>query len=250
VTTRDGVLHVLEPDLAAEVRAIPVSGEPGPIAVDAHVGKIFVLDTGIHPIRIRETPRHGSVAIIESSRLAVTATIAVPGYPSSIAVNAATGRVYVSGMGGPGDSGFVQVIDGDSARELLLIGTTPGGSLVSFDADNVLYLANPGAPGLGVFGKLTFIDGRRNTTATFVDTIINPQVLGTDPTRRHLYQADLDGRFIVAKSRVEYGNPSTWSDSLLVMPIRPMAIVADGLRHKVFVGHAAGTITVIADDWP
>jgi hypothetical protein len=248
--TADGVVHVLAGDLAKEIGAINVGLEPGPIAVDRHTHTVYALDVGYNPIRYRPSPRNGVLFVIEPDRMSLATSIDVPGMPWSLAVNSATGRVYVSGDAGPGGSGFVQVIDGDTRRQLgSVIGATAGVSLVSLDADNVLYMAHPDQPNFAPKGKLSFIDGRTDRVSTFV-SFENASFLAADAAKRHLYLLDRAGHLTMATSRLEFGNPGTWSDSTVNVFGNATAIAVDQVRHKIFVANDVGKITVVVDEWP
>jgi DNA-binding beta-propeller fold protein YncE len=248
-TTADGVVHVLAGDLATEIGAVKVGLEPGPIAVDRHTHAIYALDVGYNPIRFRASPRNGVLFVIEPNRMSLVTSVVVPGMPWALAVNAATGKVYVSGAGGPGNSGFLQVIDGDTRAQVALVGATAGVSMASLDADNVLYMTHPDLPDFGPRGKISFIDGRRDQVSTFV-SFENASYVAADPVKRHLYLLDRTGHVTIATSRLEFGNPGTWAGSTVSVPANATAIVADPLRHQVFVANSDGKITVVVDDWP
>ena len=247
-TTGDGFVHVLAGDLAKEIGTVNVGLEPGPIAVDRHTHAVYALDVGYNPIRYRASPRNGVLFVIEPNRMSLAASIVVPGYPWSLAVNSATGRVYVSGDGGPGGSGFVQVIDGDTRGQVALIGASAGTSLVSLDADNVLYMTHPAQGSAGAGSKISFIDGRIDRINTYGSQ--DASFVGADQAKRHLYLIDRVGHLTIAASRIEFPNPSTWSGSDVAIPAGASAVTVDTLRHKVFVASTGGKITVVVDEWP
>src|SRR5207247_4221145 len=115
----------------------------------------------------------------------VVATLAVPGPAWGLAVNAATGRVFVVGDGaGRADAAYVGVYDADLLRQVTTVGVERSRSLALDPTHNVLYL---GTLAEGVyFPRLTIFDARTAQASTFVWTTAALAMIAVNGSIAHL----------------------------------------------------------------
>ncbi|HET9306150.1 MAG TPA: hypothetical protein VFO46_09005 [Candidatus Sulfotelmatobacter sp.] len=156
---------------------IPVSAQPGAVAVNERANKIYVTVGN-------------SIAVIDSATNAVVATITDPNAvaPAAVAVNPTTNTIYVANS----KSNNVTVIDGatGSLTATIPVGASPSGLDVDSQA-NFIYVANAGNSQPGDPGNVTVIDGATHVTTTLTDfKAVSPIAVAVNSVTNKIYVAN------------------------------------------------------------
>lgn len=129
----------------------------------------------------------GSVSVFDPGTNAVTATIAVPGFPTAIAVDSGTHRVYVTSFTTPGS---VTVIDGTTNTVVTTIATADNATDVAVDPlTHTVYVTVVGDESVYVIDPVT----NMITDKIFIglapqrDFKLDPRGVAVDPIRRELW---------------------------------------------------------------
>lgn len=157
--------------------AIPVSAQPGSIAVDEKTNKIYVT-------------AGNSIVVIDGATNAVVTTITDPnGFaPAAVAVNPTTNTIYVANS----QSNNVTAIDGatGSVTATIPVGTSPSGLDVDSQT-SFIYVANAGNLQTGDPGNVTVIDGVTHATTTLTDSkAVNPIAVAVNSVTNKIYVAN------------------------------------------------------------
>ena len=175
--------------------AIPAGGPLAGVAVNPTTNTIYALNGGSTSSSLGGTVVNpGSVAVINGATNTVTATIALPGLASFIAVNPVTNHIYVSTLSGPvgnGVTGNVVVIDGSTNSITATVSMTALISHIDVDTvRNVMYVMY--SPVAGNFNQSTLaaISGATNTVTATVAVGINDGSFALNETTNTIYVPD------------------------------------------------------------
>jgi serine/threonine protein kinase, bacterial len=182
---KPGTVTVIDTTRNTVTATIPVGINPRGVALDSDTHLVYVVNQNrdLNPPddNYVYASQPGSVAVIDTTRNTVTATIPVGLGPQYVAIDSRTHRLYVTNQ----TDGTLSVID-TSARTTVAtvrVGTSPKG--VTVDADtNTVYVANFEAASISV------IDATTNTVRTTVQTGNYPFAITVDAVRKLLYTAN------------------------------------------------------------
>ena len=228
------------------VATIPVGLNSGPVAVDRRTHLGYVVSIGREKLH---DDILGATWVVNPNTQRVVARIPAEGFPTSVTVNAAAGRAYVSVRHqNPAASSFVQVIGADDLREITTIGTSALARLVTDERTNRIY-ASTGRQPAPAGGFITAIDGRTAQAMTFVAPGVTPAVLGIDASRGHLYLASREGQLVIANERDDMQLAHSVGARYSIAT-QPMGIAVDEMRHRVYTVTYSQRLVVLRDDWP
>jgi DNA-binding beta-propeller fold protein YncE len=183
----------------------------------------------------------------------ITATIALGGSPHAVAINRATNKVYVAGLGPRGSrNGIVTVIDGlNHSTTTVQVGVWPLAVGVN-EATNKIYVANQGELPLGIPGSISVIDGATNSTTTVVDPNgRNPRSLAVNASTNKIYVANfLSGNVTVIDGAT---NSTTTVTDPNANGLAAVAVAINPVTNTIYVannngdraGNNPGNVTVI-----
>lgn len=214
---------------------IPTGQASSTVAVNPVTDTVYFGDVG-----------DGKVRVVDGGTDTVTATIAVPDFPTGIAVNPVTDTVYILVPQTSTSLPAVEVIDGATnaiaATITLPSGSGTGGIAVD-STTNTVYVSEPGVPAVAV------IDGSTNKVTATVSTGTGtaPAALAVDEATDVVWVADLNGH-VLAISGTTNTVTKTINVSVGVGNVESVAVdrVSDTVYAAVIdSGVAVGGVTVI-----
>jgi DNA-binding beta-propeller fold protein YncE len=130
-----GTVSVLDARTGAVLRTVIVGSVPSAVTVDAHTGRVFVLNSNVTVTHndVRSIGR-GTVSVLDARTGMMLRTIAVGTNPSAIVVDEKTGQVLVTNSGEAGNnfSGSLNVLDAGTGtvRHTIRLGQDPSAMAV------------------------------------------------------------------------------------------------------------------------
>jgi len=213
---------------------IPVGTAPDGVAVDPATGTVYVTNLGVDADPGVSTD-DGTVSVIDAATGTVTATVAVGSYPAAVAVDPATGTVYVANE----NDASVSVID--TATKTVTATIPVGGLAVAVAVDpaaGTVYVANGGG--------LSVIDAATGTVTATIGTVSPPTAVAVDPATGTVYLATTGG------TPVEVIDAATNTVTATIgVGLFPDAVAVDPAAGTVYVasegdgGFGASTVSVI-----
>ncbi|HKC74088.1 MAG TPA: YncE family protein [Chloroflexota bacterium] len=169
-----GTVRVLDARTGSILRSINLnqSPSPGDMAVDEQSGRTFVIDRLIDTV---------SVLDAESGR--VLRTVTIGSFPQALAVDAPTGRVFVTAYSGSG-SGRVCMLDARSGRLLqkVVVGGSPVALAVAERTGRVVVAAV--SPSVGAHtGSISILDGTVGRVVRTIPVLLAPRAMAVDQIR-------------------------------------------------------------------
>lgn len=238
ITVIDGNTH--------EVTTIQAGRRPWAIAVNEVTNKIYVANLGRTNLL---DPSRGSITVIDGATAATTTVVDPNAHgPASVAVNAATNKIYVAND----VSGNVTVIDG--ATNSITTVTDPNAAryplftAVAIDpAINKIYVVNGVTP--NSCGNVTVIDGASNTTRTIADPhACGPIAVAVNTTTHKVYVAN-NGDGSANRGNVTVVDGLTNAIETVTDPHAdlPYAIAVDSTANKVYVANVGSHNVSVID---
>ena len=161
----------------------------------------------------------------------VTAQVTAGTSPNAVAVNPASGWVYVANSG----SANVTAIDGAThAASSIAVGTTPRAIAVN-PVTNRVYVANNGS------ANVTVIDGGTNTVVTTVAAGGQPRAIAVNPVTEKIYVANETGDSVTVINGATNAVIAT-----ITVGNAPRAIAVNPVTNKIYVAnYSDDNVTVI-----
>ena len=242
---------------------IPAGGPLAGVAVNPTTNTIYALNGGSQSSGLGGTVvTPGSVAVIDGATNAITATIALPGLATFIAVNPVTNQIYVSTLSGPvgnGVTGNVVAIDG-STNSIKATVSVPA-LIAQMGVDtvrNLIYVIY--STGSGNFNPSTVaaIDGTTNTVTATVVVGINDGHFALNETTNTIYVPDthfnvmyvIDGATETLTATLPWPNALTTA-GLAINPVTNTIYVTGNSNNSIVVqamDGATNTITASITD--
>ena len=242
---------------------ISAGGPLAGVAVNPTTNTIYALNGGSQSSGLGGTVvTPGSVAVINGATNAITATIALPGLATFIAVNSVTNQIYVSTLSGPvgnGVTGNVVSIDGSTNSIIATVSMPALISQMGVDTvRNLLYVIY--STGSGNFNPSTVaaIDGATNTVTATVLVGINDGHFALNEKTNTIYVPDthfnvmyvVDGATETLAATLSWPNTLT-STGLVVNPVTNTIYVTGNSNNSIVVqamDGATNTITASITD--
>jgi gliding motility-associated-like protein len=161
------IIRVINANTFAEAASIPLSGQPGGIAINADGSKLYVTN-----------PLDGTVSVIDIATKTITATINVNSQPQGILVSPDGARIYVTNF----FSNSVSVINTATNVIESVISTpaNPDAIAISPDGSNI-YVANYGN------GSVTVINTATATVLAIIATGTHPSAVDVSADGAFVY---------------------------------------------------------------
>lgn len=223
--------------------AITVGVCPTAMTVNPVTNKIYVANFGFISLTCGSCFNFGGITIIDGATNAAS-SVADPNarYPTAIAVNSATNKIYVANAG----TSNITVIDGDTNSVTTVSNPNAGGSggftrapntVAVNEATNKIYVAN------GSAGNVTVIDGVTNSTTTVTDpNAIAPVAVAVNAITNKIYVAN-EGDY----PESNYGNVTvidgvTNTTTTITDPnaLRPIGVAVDPVTNMIYVVNQDG----------
>ena len=160
----------------------------------------------------------------------VIATVPVGKTPLGVAVNSATGKVYVTNQG----SNTVSVIDEGTSTvtATITVGSEPMAVAIN-QLTNKIYVAN------SIGNSVTVIDGASNGTVT-LSVGTTPIALAVNPVTNQIYVVNWDG------GTVTVIDGATNGATTISVGSKPIALAINSLTNRIYVANSnSNTVTVI-----
>jgi YVTN family beta-propeller protein len=236
---------------------IPAGGPLADVAVNPTTNTIYALNGGSQSSGLGGTVvTPGSVAVINGATNAVTATIALPGLASFIAVNPVTNQIYVSTLSGPvgnGVTGNVVAIDGSTNS---ITATVPMPALISqMGVDtlrNLIYVIYSTGSGNFNPSSVAAIDGATNTVAATVLVGINDGHFALNEKTNTIYVPDthfsdiyvIDGATLSVTATVPWTG-SLYANGLATNPVTNTIYIFNSNSNGFFLSSMDGTTNAV-----
>ncbi len=157
-------------------------------------------------------------------------TVQVGAYPTALAVNAATNKIYVVNQHG----NSVTVIDGVTNQTASVATGLRPQALAVNQATNKIYVANLNA------ATVTVIDGTNNHTAT-VNTGIAPTAVAVNSVTNRIYVANYQSNSVTVI------DGATNRSSTIGVGQRPYALAVNSVTNTIYIADCLGNDVTIID---
>jgi len=178
-----GRVRVLDGATGQVVRTVAVGNDPVALAADARRGRVFVATLVAADRRGDIDPHAGTVYTLDATSGAPIHTTAVNLYPTAIAADARTGRVFVVGH-----EGRIGVLDASTGRVRHTGHVASGDDATAVAVDeqsgHVLVYHDNGADRSGQIGVL---DATTGTLRRTTDLAVGGYALAVDPSTSHAF---------------------------------------------------------------
>ena len=187
------------------------------LAINPIAGEVYALDHA-----------GGFVYVVAEATGAVITSYPIA-CPSAVAVNAVTNRAYVTSE----CATTVTVIDG-AARTFHAITVPSSPQAIAVNpVTNRIYVAHGGIAGV------TWFDGASETPAAVTGSFSSPVAIALNPATNRIYVAN----FATDNVAVIDGGANTSVN--VAVGASPNAITIDGVRNRIYVAGAGGTVTAL-----
>ncbi len=233
-------------------QTVTVGSCPRNLAVNSVTNKIYVVNVFGSSPSCEGYRGPGTVTVIDGATLS-TDTITVGIFPSEVAVNSVTNKIYVDNFCG-NDSGCqspgtVTVIDGATlSTQTVISGASPNFVAVN-SATNKIYVDNScgNVPGCffggGVPGTVTVIDGATLSTQT-VSAEISPYHVAVNPITNKIYVENGCGNDPTCNSAgtITVIDGATNNTTTVTVGYYPIDLAVDSQSNKIYVANCGGKI--------
>lgn len=221
----DGTVSVLDQDGRGVLGTVNVGSHPASLALNPVTDRLYVA-TDDATLVVMDTR-----AYVVLDRLHVGAALPGGTLPLQIAVNAATGRVYVPDF----DKGTLDVVDGgtDTLLPPVTVGSHPAAVAVN-PATGRIYTANAGD------GTMSVLDGGSHATLATIAVGIAPRAIAIDSTVDRIYAANYFGGTVAVLD----GASNRMASSVAVGPY-PQGVGVNPATHRAYVSRADGGVAVL-----
>lgn len=222
----------------------PNAISPIAVAVNPVTNKVYVANNGLFNFCVTCSTHLGNVTVIDGAT-DTTTTITDPNaaFPSGVAVNAVTNRIYVANQGIEGEfpSGKVTVVEGTTNATTTvsypLRGDAPPRLVAVNPVTNKIYVLN--SCFCGSDGPVTVIDGATNSTTLVTGANgFNPAAVAVNPTTNKIYVADA-GDIFFKSGGVTVIDGATNATTDIVDPkfILTVAVAVNPVTDKIYVAN-------------
>jgi YVTN family beta-propeller protein len=237
------------------IATVPVGVGPASSAVNSTTNKIYVPNQCGNDTTCAYPYSQGTLTVVDGATNDPT-TVNVGYYPSTVAVNPVTNRIYVANQCGSdptcaGD-GTVSVIDGVSNTVIatVTVGSEPYGVAVNSVTNNI-YVANYCGTDLSCntySGTVSVIDGVNNTVTTTVNVGAGPAPPVVNSVTNKIYVANSCGTDSSCPANPPYSGPGTVTviDGVTNNPtsvgvgVYPYGIDVNSVTNKIYVANNCG----------
>ena len=214
IATDAGLFQVLESsDVVGTGLVHPVSA----LAVNPVTREIYALDHA-----------GGFVYVVSAVSEAVSASYPIA-CPAAVAVNAVTNRAYVTSD----CTTKVTVIDGAARTSHAITVPAAPQAIAVNPVTNRVYVAHGGTTGV------TWFDGASETPAAVAGAFSSPVAIALNPATNRIFVAN----FATDDVAVIDGGANTSAN--VAVAASPNAIAVDGVRNRIYVAGAGGTVSVL-----